>query len=265
MARAVQAQSAAPNGEETQTSKGTGTATSQLQERISQLTQQVAGLTEQRDAKHNEIELIGTELEGVRKLWKQKLVSMDRMTSLEREAIRLEGEHGQLTASIAQAKGQANEVELQIIQIDQDMRSEVATELRDAQAKIAELVERQVTAEDALKHVELRIPQDGVVHELSAHTVGGVIAPAELVMLIVPGLRQADGGGSGRTARHRSGGHRAKREFAHLSVQPPNHPGSEWRGPAGRSRPHSRSTNRGELLRRSPGAAGRGNCQTQGC
>lgn len=159
---------------------------SQLRERISQIGQQIAGLTEQSDAKHKEIELIGTELDGVRKLWDQKLVSMERMTSLEREAVRLGGEHGQLTASIAQAKGQVTEVELQIIQIDQDMRSEVATELRDAQAKIAELVERKVAAEDALNHVELRSPQDGVVHELSVHTIGGVIAPAEIVMLIVP-------------------------------------------------------------------------------
>ena len=39
--------------------------------------------------------------------------------------MRLEGERGQLIANIAQAKGKTTETELQIIQVDQDMRTEV--------------------------------------------------------------------------------------------------------------------------------------------
>ncbi|TIV09557.1 MAG: HlyD family type I secretion periplasmic adaptor subunit, partial [Mesorhizobium sp.] len=105
---------------------------------------------------------------------------------LERDAVRLKGEHGQLTASIAQAKGRIAETRLQIIQIDQDLRSEVASELRDVQAKISEFVERKVSAEDQLKRIDIRSPQNGVVHQLGVHTVGGVISPGELIMLIVP-------------------------------------------------------------------------------
>ena len=159
---------------------------SQLRERIAQLTEETAGLTEQRQAKRREIQLIQVELEGVRDLWKRKLVSINRMTELERDAVRLEGEHGQLTAGIAQVKGKAAEIELQIIQIDQDLRSEVATELREVQGKISEYVERKVAAEDQLKRIDLRSPQDGVVLQLAVHTVGGVITPGEQVMQIVP-------------------------------------------------------------------------------
>ncbi|WP_379071183.1 HlyD family type I secretion periplasmic adaptor subunit [Mesorhizobium sp. UC22_110] len=159
---------------------------SQLRERIAQLTEETAGLTEQRQAKRREIELIQVELEGVRDLWNRKLVSINRMTALERDAVRLEGEHGQLTAGIAQVKGKAAEIELQIIQIDQDLRSEVATELREVQGRIAEFVERKVAAEDQLKRIDLRSPQDGVVLQLAVHTVGGVITPGEQVMQIVP-------------------------------------------------------------------------------
>ncbi|WP_054309939.1 HlyD family type I secretion periplasmic adaptor subunit [Mesorhizobium sp. 1M-11] len=159
---------------------------SQLRERIAQLAQEAAGLTEQRQAKRREIELIQVELKGVRDLWDRKLVSINRMTALERDAVKLEGEHGQLTAGIAQAHGKAAEVELQIIQIDQDLRSEVATELRETQAKISEFVERKVAAEDQLKRIDLRSPQDGAVLQLAVHTVGGVITPGEEVMQIVP-------------------------------------------------------------------------------
>lgn len=159
---------------------------SQLRERIAQLSEEIAGLTEQRQAKRREIELIKVELAGVRDLWNRKLVSINRMTALERDAVRLEGEHGQLTAGIAQVKGKAAEIELQIIQIDQDLRSEVATELREVQGRIAEFVERKVAAEDQLKRIDLRSPQDGVVLQLAVHTVGGVITPGEQVMQIVP-------------------------------------------------------------------------------
>lgn len=158
----------------------------QLRERITQLNEQIGGLTQQRDAKREEIRLIAKELEGIRSLWAQKLVSIERMTALEREAVRLEGEYGQLTAAIAQAKGQVAEINLQIIQVDQNMRSEVAAELRDASAKIGEMKERKVAAEDALKRIDLRSPQAGVVHQLAVHTVGGVISAGEQVMLIVP-------------------------------------------------------------------------------
>jgi len=158
----------------------------QLEERIAQLVEESSGLSEQRVAKSHEIELIGTELESIRKLWNQKLVSIDRLTVLERDAVRLDGEHGQLTASIAQAKGRIAETRLQIIQVDQDLRKEVATELRDVQSKISEFVERKVSAEDQLKRINLRSPQDGVVHQLAVHTVGGVITPGEVIMLIVP-------------------------------------------------------------------------------
>ncbi len=158
----------------------------QLRKRLSQLADEISGLGEQQGAKRQEMELIKAELEDVRSLWQQKLVALERITGLEREAVRLKGEHGQLTSAIAQAQGRVAETELQIIQIDQQMRSEVAAELRDAQAKIAELAERKVAARDALKHIDIRSPQDGIVHELAVHTVGGVVTAAEPLMLIVP-------------------------------------------------------------------------------
>jgi HlyD family secretion protein len=101
--------------------------------------------------------------------------------------VRLEGERGQLIANIAQAKGKITETELQIIQVDQDMRTEVGKDLAEIRAKTSELVEKKVAAEDQLKRIDIRAPQDGVVHQLAVHTVGGVItAQGDPIMLIVP-------------------------------------------------------------------------------
>jgi HlyD family secretion protein len=158
----------------------------QLKERIDQLKEEIGGLTLQAAAKQKEIELILVELEGVRHLRQQNLVPLSRLTQLEREAVRIGGERGQLMASMAQARGKMTEIELQIIQIDQDLRSEVAKELREIQSKMAELVERRVAAEDQLMRTDIRAPQSGVVHQLMVHTIGGVITASEPAMLIVP-------------------------------------------------------------------------------
>jgi HlyD family secretion protein len=158
----------------------------QLQERINQSGEEIAGLGAQKAAKEKEITLIEHELAGVRDLYIKNLVPMTRLTSLERDATRIDGERGQLIASIAQAKGKIAELRLQIIQIDQDLSSEVAKDLREIESKIGEFVERKVSAIDQLKRTDIRAPQDGTVFQSAVHTVGGVIPAGEPIMLIVP-------------------------------------------------------------------------------
>jgi HlyD family secretion protein len=158
----------------------------QLQERVTQLQQEITGLTAQQDAKDKEVGFIEQELQGVRDLWQKNLVPLNRLTSLEREEARLQGERGQLVAQAAEAKGKIAEIELQIIQVDQDLSSDVAKELRETDSKIGEYVERKVTAEDQLKRTDIRAPQDGIVFQSTANTVGGVIAAGDPIMLIVP-------------------------------------------------------------------------------
>jgi HlyD family secretion protein len=158
----------------------------QLSERIGQLEEQQRAIDEQVAAKKLEIELIQRELDSVRILWKQNLVQISRLTTLERDYARLRGERGALVSSIAQTKGKVTETELQIIQVDQDLHSEAGKELGETRAKISELVEKQVAAEDQLKRVDLHAPQDGRVHQLAVHTIGGVINAGEPIMLIVP-------------------------------------------------------------------------------
>jgi HlyD family secretion protein len=158
----------------------------QLQQRIEQLEQEVSGIDAQQAAKGKEIDLISHELTGVRELYAKNLVQLTRLTQLEREAARLAGERAQLISSSAQTKGKISEIRLQILQIDQDLSSEVAKELRDIESKIGEFVERKVTAEDQLRRTDIRAPQTGTVFQSAVHTVGGVIIAGEPIMLIVP-------------------------------------------------------------------------------
>jgi len=162
----------------------------QLRERIAQLAEEAQGLTAQRSAKEQEIAFIQDELRGVQSLYDRNLLPMNRVTALRRDSTRLEGEKGQIISAIAQAKGKVAETELKIIQIDQDLHTEVLRDLREIEGRIGELTERRISAEDQFRRTELRAPQSGIVHQLNVHTVGGVIAAGETLMVIVP---QAEG------------------------------------------------------------------------
>ncbi len=159
---------------------------SQLKERVGQLTQESEGITAQIDAKTREIKLIADELAGLAGLQAKQLVTTAKLAALKREQARLEGELGQYEAALAQTSGRRTEVALQMARLDQEMKTEVVNELRDAQTKIAEFVERKIAAADQLRRVDIRAPQDGIVHQLAVFTVGGVINPGEQIMLIVP-------------------------------------------------------------------------------
>ena len=161
-------------------------------------------------SKEKQREWVQQELEGVRDLWSKKLVQFQRVTSLEREQARLDGERGQLIASVAQSKGKIAETRIQILQIDQDMRTEVGKDLADIRGKTAERPKR-VAAEtsSARRHPA---PQDGMVHQLDVHTVGGAGRPADHADRAR--RRQADRGSQGAAAGHRPGAPRAGRRDA---------------------------------------------------
>jgi HlyD family secretion protein len=158
----------------------------QLREQIAQLNEQIDGLEAQIEAKKSEIGFTERELESVADLYAKQLVSVTQLTALQRTRASLLGQRGELTASVATARGRISEIELQVLQLDKDFLTSVLNDLRESEAKIAELRERQTAAEDQLRRIEIRAPQGGVVHELAVHTVGGVIGVGETIMQIVP-------------------------------------------------------------------------------
>jgi HlyD family secretion protein len=159
---------------------------SQLNERALQLGKEAEGIAAQIDAKRKEIGLIAEELQGLAVLEAKQLVTTTKVAALKREKARLEGELGQYEAAAAQTSGRKAEIALQIVRLEQEMKTEVVKELREVQSKIAELTERRIAAEDQLRRVDIRAPQSGVVHQLAVFTQGGVINPGEPILLIVP-------------------------------------------------------------------------------
>ncbi|KAB0677702.1 HlyD family type I secretion periplasmic adaptor subunit [Aureimonas leprariae] len=158
----------------------------QFQERIEQSQDEITGLKAQLDSRRYEAEILKREVETVRGLYAKKLVQFARLSQVERDAARTDGQIGALISQIAETEGKISETKLQLIQIGDDQRESAMTELREIQAKEGELTERLVAAEDQLKRVDLQAPVSGTVHELAVHTVGGVLSPGQTAMEIVP-------------------------------------------------------------------------------
>lgn len=163
---------------------------SQLASRKDQLADETKGLSVQLTAIEDALKLISEELTGLDKLYGKGLVSMQRLTELKRDRAQLEGDRGARIAARAQAAGKSSEIDLQILQLDEDRRTENAKELTDVEGKIAEYEDRRVAAMDQLKRIDIRAPLDGRIYQLAVHSVNGVINPGEVLMLVVPG---ADG------------------------------------------------------------------------
>ena len=158
----------------------------QLRYKIEQLGEEIHGLEAQQTSKERQLSLINDELTSLKTLQDKGLVRLNRILALERELARLEGERGALTAQIAGKRGEIGETHLRIIQIDKNLSSEIITDLRETQAKAAELMEKRIAAEIRLKRTEIRAPQSGMIHQLAVHTLGGFVAAGEPIMFIVP-------------------------------------------------------------------------------
>lgn len=158
----------------------------QLEQQVLQLNEQIGGIDAQIVSQATQSKLIDQELDGLRTLQQQGLVPNSRVLSTEREAARLKGVQAELVSSRAGAESKIGEVKLRILQINEDRRTQALGELRDTEARIAELQEKRVAASTRLSRTSIKAPITGTIYQLAVHTEGGVIGRGETLMLIVP-------------------------------------------------------------------------------
>jgi hemolysin D len=73
-----------------------------------------------------------------------------------------------------------------LAQAEAEYRRTLSSELVEAERKVAGLSQDLVKAEQRTKLQLLVAPVDGVVQQLAVHTVGGVVTPAQSLLVVVP-------------------------------------------------------------------------------
>jgi len=158
----------------------------QLNQQVSQLGSQKSGLELQKTSIEQQVEVVNGEYERLTGLLKDNLVDRGRVNDLIRQQAQLTGQLGSASASLDQTTATIAEREVMIKQVDSEFLSKALDDLQVLRQKIGELTQQKVAGEDRLRRVVLTAPQAGVVHESIVHTVGGVVAPGETLMMIVP-------------------------------------------------------------------------------
>lgn len=160
-----------------------------LGQRSRQLVEQQSGYAQQRNAFREQGRILEDEIRGLRELEKKGFASTNRLRALERAQAELRGREAAMAAEIARASEGMGETRMQSLSIRSSSLEDVAAQLRDTQARISEVLPKLISAREQLQRSRVRAPASGQVVGLSVHTVGGVVAPGQTLMEIVPADR----------------------------------------------------------------------------
>ncbi|MFO1152309.1 MAG: HlyD family type I secretion periplasmic adaptor subunit [Rhodospirillales bacterium] len=154
--------------------------------RIEQLRKDIAATQAQQTADGERLALYNQEAANVAFLLDRGYEKRPRMFELQRTIAELKGRQGEQLNAIGRAREQIAGAELEIVNLRNARLAEVARDLATARGQEADLVDRIRAARDVLNRREIVSPQDGVVVDLRLVTLGGVIAPGQPLMDIVP-------------------------------------------------------------------------------
>ena len=157
-----------------------------LHQRIAQLEDQIRGQQAQVESNSEQLKFVDKELDALKELDKKRYADKPRIWALERESAKLEGNRGELIASISQSQQKIGETQQQIIALKNNTQKEVLDDLADVQRRLVDTMENEKSTQDILQRTVVSAPQNGVIVNLQEHTVSGVIKPGKDIMDIVP-------------------------------------------------------------------------------
>ena len=157
-----------------------------LGQKTIQANSQGQGYSRQLSSINEQIRLIDEELNGMRDVAEKGFVSKNRIRALERSKADLEGQRGQYLATIQQSHSMGSESRLQALEAQSNFYERVASELREVEASLNDVLPKLAAARDQLARTQIRAPVSGTVVGLTVFTPGGVIEPGQKLMDIVP-------------------------------------------------------------------------------
>lgn len=156
------------------------------QKTIEQYREQEKASASQISATDRQIELITEQRNAIASLVDKGFAQKSKLTEIDTRLSQLAGDRGEYAGDKAKA-GQAKAgAEFALAAIESDLQSEIAGEITSSQVELSDVQERIVAAKDVMRRVEVNSPQQGIVANIRLRTPGGVVAPGEPIMDIVP-------------------------------------------------------------------------------
>ena len=157
-----------------------------LSARLTQARDQIDGVREQARSNARQQTLNAQELHGLQDLAARGYAPLSRVRALQRSGASLEGDAGVEAAEVARLQAVTGETRLQHVQGASERAEADAEELRAAEADLQALAPQWRAAREQLSRSVIRAPAGGRVLGLSVNTIGGVVAPGQHLLDIVP-------------------------------------------------------------------------------
>lgn len=157
-----------------------------LRQREAQAADEIDGYREQLTASRRQDALVQQERNSLKDLLARGLVPLTRERSLERDQAQLQGSAGEYTADIARTQQQVGETRLQIVDLERQRIADDSKDYRDADSELSQAQPKLIALRQQIDRLTVRSPATGRVVGLSIFTVGGVIAPGQKLMDVVP-------------------------------------------------------------------------------
>ncbi|MCK2166784.1 HlyD family type I secretion periplasmic adaptor subunit [Thalassospira xiamenensis] len=154
----------------------------QIKERNAELAQ----LQQQEGTLRRSVELLNQEVTMRRSLYEQGLNSKVLFLNIQRELNEAQGNLSSVIAEMARARETIAEANLRQNELQNSQREEALSELGRLGGEIAQADEALRKLKDRVARLEIRAPSKGYIKGLQFTTIGGVIAPAQVVMELVP-------------------------------------------------------------------------------
>jgi HlyD family secretion protein len=161
-----------------------------LGQRAQQLVQQQSGFVQRRASLIEQQRLIAEELAGLKSVADKGFASMNRVRALERAQADLKGQEAQMQSEFARAGEGIGETRMQSLSVGRDRLEQIESDLKETQSKLSDVLPKLVATREQLQHSLVRAPATGQAVGLQVFTVGGVVAPGQKLMDIVPDGRE---------------------------------------------------------------------------
>ncbi|MGH6887020.1 MAG: HlyD family type I secretion periplasmic adaptor subunit [Geminicoccales bacterium] len=154
--------------------------------RLAQSRHRLDGLEQREIVKEKELLLLKDELAGQHSLFDKGYTTKKVLNATERSLRQLETETADIASKIDEANRLIERYELEGLQIGKNFVEQVENELYQVEQEAYELTQRTRAVQDQHARLDIRAPVSGVVVNMAAHTVGGVVAAGSRILDIVP-------------------------------------------------------------------------------
>jgi protease secretion system membrane fusion protein len=147
---------------------------------------QIVGLTSVLESRKTQLNLINSQLSGVRDLAQEGYAPMNQQRELELRVAQVNADIADAQSGLLRAKHAIAEARQRILQRKEEYSKEVDMQMSQVRTEVDANADKLQALSDDLKRMKIHSPVDGQIVGLQFQTLGSVIQPGQKILEVVP-------------------------------------------------------------------------------